>query len=85
MKLVAYALIRAGYDVVGIQPQPNRSVKTKVIQVGHNPRLAAQPPFTAEMIAASPLPALRRAEQTPPAPTNTFNPARIRPRPRTTE
>ena len=62
VKLVAYALIRAGYDLVAIQPQSDPKVKPKVIQVGHNGRLQSEEPFTAELIAATPLAELRRVE-----------------------
>lgn len=62
VKLVAYALIRAGYDVLGIQPQTNRNFKQKVIQVGHNVRLESEAPLTPEMIGTTPLVALRRVE-----------------------
>ncbi|HEX9982113.1 MAG TPA: hypothetical protein VGF69_02515 [Thermoanaerobaculia bacterium] len=67
VKLVAFALIRAGYDLVGIQPQSDPSVKRNVIQVGHNDRLAAAQPFTAEMIGATPVAQLKRAETADPA------------------
>jgi hypothetical protein len=62
VKLVAYALIRAGYDLVGIQPQSDPTAKRKVIQVGHNVRLESQAPLTSETIAATPLAELRRVE-----------------------
>jgi energy-coupling factor transporter ATP-binding protein EcfA2 len=62
VKLVAFALIRAGYDLVSIQPQSDPSVKRNVIQVGHNGRLVAAKPFTAEEIGATPVAQLKRAE-----------------------
>jgi hypothetical protein len=62
VKLVAYALIRAGYDLVGIQPQSDPTAKRKVIQVGHNVRLESEEPLTSETIAATPLAELRRVE-----------------------
>jgi energy-coupling factor transporter ATP-binding protein EcfA2/cold shock CspA family protein len=62
VKLVAFALIRAGYDLVGIQPQSDPSIKRNVIQVGHNGRLAEEKPFTAEEIGATPVAQLQRVE-----------------------
>jgi energy-coupling factor transporter ATP-binding protein EcfA2 len=62
VKLVAYALIRAGYDLVGIQPLGDRPGRTRIMQVGHNVGLETETPFTAEMIGATSLAALYRVE-----------------------
>ena len=60
VKLVAYALMRAGIDLQGIQPGVHFG--TEVIQVGHNPYVQDQPPFTPDFVSKTPLGQLRRTE-----------------------
>ncbi len=60
VKLVAYALMRGGIDLQGIQPTVR--LDTGVIQVGHNPYVQDQPPFTPELVSKTPLNQLRRTE-----------------------
>jgi len=62
VKLVAYAIIRAGLDLRGIQPQSNPSAESHTIQVGHNPRLEDAPPFSVELINKTPVRQLQRRE-----------------------
>ncbi|HYK04718.1 MAG TPA: hypothetical protein VE974_23400 [Thermoanaerobaculia bacterium] len=63
VKLVAYALIRAGFGVVGIQPlSPDQRHKPKVIQVGHNVRLEEETPITPEAIDTNPVRRLYRRQ-----------------------
>src|ERR1019366_9151316 len=60
VKLVAYALMRGGIDLRGIQPTVR--LDTGVIQVGHNPYVQDQPPFTLDFVSKTPLAQLRRTE-----------------------
>jgi energy-coupling factor transporter ATP-binding protein EcfA2 len=60
VKLVAYALMRGGIDLQAIQPSDR--VETDVIQVGHNPRLQDEAPFTPDFVSKTPLVQLRRTE-----------------------
>lgn len=62
VKLVAYALMRGGIDLQGIQPATDPGVDPNVIQVGHDSALQDQPPFTPDFISKTPLNQLRRTE-----------------------
>jgi hypothetical protein len=62
VKLVALAVIRAGLDLQGVQPQTNPDVEAHSIQVGHNPRLEDQPAFAPEVVTRLPIAQLRRTE-----------------------
>ncbi len=63
VKLVAYAVMRAGIDLKGIQPQNVEiGFDPEVIQVGHNPYLDEQPPFTPDILNTTPPNQLRRIE-----------------------
>ena len=60
VKLVAFALMRAGIDLQSIQP--SLRIGPEVIQVGHNPWVQDQPPFTPDVVSKTPLGQLRRPE-----------------------
>jgi hypothetical protein len=62
VKLVALAVIRAGLDLRGVQPQTNPSAEARSIQVGHNPRLEDQPAFATDVVSRLPIAQLRRTE-----------------------
>jgi energy-coupling factor transporter ATP-binding protein EcfA2 len=63
VKLVAFALMRGGIDLQGIQPPTiELGIEPDVIQVGHNPYLEDQIPFTPDIVSKMPLDQLRRAE-----------------------
>jgi hypothetical protein len=60
VKLVAFALMRGGIDLQGVQPEVG--IEPEVIQVGHNTSLQDQPPFTPDLVSRTPLGKLRRTE-----------------------
>jgi energy-coupling factor transporter ATP-binding protein EcfA2 len=60
VKLVAFALMRAGIDLQCIQPSVR--IGPEVIQVGHNPWVQDQPPFLPDVVSKTPLAQLRRTE-----------------------
>ena len=63
VKLVAYALMRGGIDLQGIQPATAElGVDPEVIQVGHDSYVQDQPPFTPDFVSKTPLNQLRRTE-----------------------
>jgi hypothetical protein len=60
VKLIAYTVIGAGYDLVGIQPRAGLSGKSRV-RINYSYHLQAEPPFTTATIGeAAALPVLRR-------------------------
>ncbi|HEX7678030.1 MAG TPA: ATP-binding protein [Thermoanaerobaculia bacterium] len=62
VKLVAYAIIRAGVDLQCIQPQTNPNFEPTSIHVGHAPKFEDVSPFTADEVKNTPLPQLKRNE-----------------------
>jgi energy-coupling factor transporter ATP-binding protein EcfA2 len=60
--LVAYALMRGGIDLRGIQPTAELGVDPEVIQVGHDSYVQDQPPFTPDFVSKTPLNQLRRTQ-----------------------
>jgi energy-coupling factor transporter ATP-binding protein EcfA2 len=63
VKLVAFALMRGGIVLQGIQPPaPELGIEPGVIQVGHNTYLQDQPPFSPDVVSKTPLGQLRRTE-----------------------
>jgi len=62
VKLVAYAIIRAGVDLQAIQPHANANYEPNSISVGHGPKYEDETPFTTDDVKNTPLQKLKRKE-----------------------